>query len=370
MARLGRLLPGEFRWLAALALMALLATITAFIAGAMVGVPTGEVYLGYLASVGDVVPAIVLLSLIAHVLVCAIRRVERPLTSLKAIFAQRLGTPDRLAGTVGPILIMPLLMGAFGTLKQMLPLVSPYGWDNVLAKAGPILLGGFHGWQVTHYVFGSPMATMILDRIYTGWILMLFLAVVVVALFAAPRLRAHFFLAFGAAWLLLGVVMPFFFPSVGPCFAAAVGTPSAGDYAPLMARLNAINAAGYRLDALHWQAVLWKAEVHHHYGFALGISAMPSMHNAISFLYVLAAARSRPLIRLSSWLFAGAILIGSIHLGWHYLVDGLTGWAGMALIWWGAGRALVWLDYQPAAELDRGVKSTCAEIDEPRLLAA
>lgn len=365
-----RTLPGEFRWVAALALMALMATMTAFIAGASVGIPTAEIYLGYIASVWNLVPAIALLSLVVYVLVCAVRRVEHPLSSLKSFVADRLGTPDRATGTIGPILLMPLLMGAFGTLKQMLPLVSPFGWDNVLAKVGPMLFGGFHSWQITHYVFGSPIATMILDRIYTGWILVVFLAVVVLALFAAPRLRARFFLAFGAGWLLLGVVTAYFLPSVGPCFAAAVGTHAAADYVPLMARLQAIDAAGYRLDALHWQAVLWKAETNHHYGFALGVSAMPSMHNAISFLYVLAAARSRPIIRIASWLFAVAILIGSIHLGWHYLIDGLTGWAGMALIWWGSGAFLAWSGYQPAADLQLVSQSPCRETDEPRLLAA
>ena len=205
-----RTLSGEFRWVAALALMALLATVAAFIVGARDGVPTAEIYFGYIARMWDVFPAIALICLLAYIIVCAVRRVAHPLASLRSFIADRVGTPNRAAGTIGPILLMPLLMGAFGTLKQMLPLVSPFGWDNVLAKVGPMLLGGLHGWQVTHYFFGSPMATMILDRIYTGWILVLFLAVVLIALFAAPRQRARFFLSFGAGWLLLGVVTAYF----------------------------------------------------------------------------------------------------------------------------------------------------------------
>jgi len=348
--RLARL-PGEFRWIAVLAAMTSLATAAAFIAGALVGVPTGQVYAGYLSGIWDLVPAVVLLGLLSYTIVCAARRVEQPLTKLKPFLADRFGTLDRAAGTIGPIVMMPLLMGAFGTLKQMLPLVNPFGWDNVFAKVGPLLFDGLHAWQITHYFFGSPVATLILDRIYTGWILILFLAVVGMALFAAPRLRARFFLSFGAGWLLLGVVVAYFLSSAGPCYAARVGSPSAADFSILMARLRAIDAAGYHLAALQWQDVLWKAESSHHYGFALGISAMPSMHNAISFLYVLAAARSRRAIRITAWLFAVTILIASVHLGWHYLVDGLIGWAGMTLIWWGADAVLRWSGYQPAPSL-------------------
>jgi hypothetical protein len=83
--------------------------------------------------------------------------------------------------------------------------------------------------------------------------------------------------------------------------------------------------------------MLWKAQAEHRYGFGLGISAMPSMHNAIAFLYGLAALRARPLVRAVVWLFAVTILIGSVHLGWHYIADGIVAWAGMGLIWWGAG---------------------------------
>lgn len=342
-------LPGEFRWVAMLAAITLFATATAFIAGALVGVPTLEVYAGYLGGIWDLVPPVVFLALLAYIIICAAWRVEHPLLVIRPFLADRFGTRERTAGTVGPLVLMPLLLGAFGTLKQMLPLVNPFGWDTVLAKVGPMLFGGLHTWQITHYFFGSPIATLVLDRIYTGWIVILFLSVVGFALFAEPRLRARFFLAFSAGWLLLGVVTAYFFSSAGPCFAAAVG--STADFSQLMLRLRAIDAAGYHLDALHWQDVLWKAQASHHYGFALGVSAMPSMHNAISFLYVLAAARSRPAIRIIAWLFAVTILIASVHLGWHYLIDGLIGWAGMSLIWSGAGAFLRWSDYQPASAL-------------------
>ena len=118
----------------------------------------------------------------------------------------------------------------------------------------------------------------------------------------------------------------------GVRWARDVGSPMASDYAPLMQRLHAIDAAGYHLGALEWQAELWDAYSHHRYGFALGISAFPSMHNAISFLYVLAAWKAGPWLRVLTWTFATMILIGSVHLGWHYIADGLFAWPAMAAI--------------------------------------
>ena len=72
---------------------------------------------------------------------------------------------------------------------------------------------------------------------------------------------------------------------------------------------------------------------------------MPSMHNSIAFLYVLATRRSSSFLRWAAWLFAVAILVGSVHLGWHYLADGLFAWVAVAAIWWGAGAYLRWCGY-------------------------
>jgi len=65
---------------------------------------------------------------------------------------------------------------------------------------------------------------------------------------------------------------------------------------------------------------------------------MPSVHNGLAFLFALAGWKlSRPLGYLFG-AYALLIWVGSIHLGWHYGVDGIVA-IGLTLgIWRVCGR--------------------------------
>jgi hypothetical protein len=291
-----------------------------------------------------------------------LRGVKSPLGKLREHAASRLGSVDQAAGTLLPMLMMILVLAAFGTLKQIMPLVAPFTWDDTFARADRFLMFGHQPWQLTHAVFRSPLDTQILNFIYFLWLPFLFFSVFGFATVAKRYLRARFFVTFGAAWLLLGVVGAFLLSSAGPCYAALIGASSAPDFAGLMERLRTIDTTGHPIGALRWQAELWQDHMTHHYGLGLGVSAMPSMHNAIAFLYVLAARRGNLLVRASTWVFAAAILVASVHLGWHYLVDGLFAWVVVTAIWWGAGAYLRWCGY--AIEENRGGSSRAGPIHD------
>jgi len=341
----------ELGWLSILLALTAIVTSAAFVLGHGARVPAADIYLLYVSRIWLLAPVLLAAGAGIGSLILLVLGDHSPLHALRAYCNERLNSHGDAAASFGPLLLLPLLIGGFGTLKQLIPLFNPFSWDDIWAEAGRMICFGWTPWRLTHAVFGSPLGTVFLDRLYLAWVPLLFLIIPAVA-FAAPRLlRAQFFLSFAGAFVLIGIVGAFIFSSAGPCFATLIGTRSAGTYVELMARLHAIDAAGYHLSAVSFQGELWQAYQRHEFGFGLGISAMPSMHNAIAFLYALAAGRLGWKMGALGWTFAVLILIGSVHLGWHYLSDGLVAWAATYGIWQASAWYLRWSGYEHAVAI-------------------
>ena len=71
-----------------------------------------------------------------------------------------------------------------------------------------------------------------------------------------------------------------------------------------------------------------------------GISAMPSMHVAVSLWLALVMQAYFPRLQFLGWAYFTVILIGSVHLGWHYAVDGIVASAIAIAAWLSAPRIL------------------------------
>ena len=75
-----------------------------------------------------------------------------------------------------------------------------------------------------------------------------------------------------------------------------------------------------------------------------GISAMPSLHVAMAALYAAVGWRVNRLAGLLLCIYVLIVQLGAVHLGWHYLVDGLAGialgWLFWVIAWRFAGRWL------------------------------
>ncbi len=261
-----------------------------------------------------------------------------PFQYLKSVAQREAVDPLVLAAKIVPLALMPVLMAAMGMMKMLIPQLAPFAHDDLFARLDKMLFFGRHPWELTHAVFGNASATLVIDRLYTFWVFLLSIVIVLFAL-AVPRLeRARFFLSFSAAWIVLGVAGAYLGSSAGPCFQAQLGLAEASAYAPLMERLHAMDAqliasGQMGLGGVQWQGVLWDAYARQDIAFGMGISAMPSMHNAIAMLYFLAALRFGRAVACVAGAFAIVTFVGSVHLGWHYAVDAIIGALAVIPIW-------------------------------------
>jgi hypothetical protein len=238
--------------------------------------------------------------------------------------------PDRLVARVTIFGGWFCMMLAFSPFKHLIGRVRGFPLDPVLTQIGPLLFFGHHGWQITHALFGGPVGTAILQFVYTAWFLLVWFSLIYCIVRSDDaRFRMQFLLAFLLCWILVGSVAAYWLASAGPCFYQHVF----GDahYAPLMQRLHMLDhqiaavAPSWRLMSLDEQQWLWDAYADNANSFGAGISAMPSMHVAFS---ALMARGAFALDRRTGWLlsiYALLIWIASIHLGWHYTIDGIVG---------------------------------------------
>jgi hypothetical protein len=328
----------EARWLAPFFGIVGGLFVLAVAVGRLQGMEPFAIIARYAADILLFAPPVVFLVFICFIAVCAVRREPRPLQATGRALLERFGSPASAGGMLAALFAVPVLMASYGVLKMAMPLARPFVWDDALARLDRILFLGVDPWRITHGLFGSQLPTRFIDVAYTLWVPLVMIGVLVAAL-AKPELRARYFLTFAQSWLLTGIVGAYLLASAGPCFSANIGAETAAWFEPLMDRLQAQDDA-IGMGAVKWQAVLWESHLAREYAFGRGISAAPSMHNAICMLYVLATTRAGLALRLATRLFALLILVGSVHTGWHYVVDGLLGWAMTLAIWHWTGSYL------------------------------
>ena len=214
--------------------------------------------------------------------------------------------------------------------KVNIPNFAPYTWDHYFAGLDRLIFFGQDPWMISHRVFPDVLATQIFDTLYLTWFLVMQMSIFAVALLP-PRntLRLTFLLAYGLNWVVAGALLAILLPAAGPVYME----PITGDpmFRPLMDQLHH-QAETTKIVALEAQKWLWE-------GYTLpevdpvGISAFPSLHLTIA---TTCACLGFTTGRVAGWLgtaFTIGMLIGSVHLGWHYAIDGFAGIV-LALVFW------------------------------------
>ena len=224
-----------------------------------------------------------------------------------------------------------LIQRVYLAVKRSIADIVPYSWDLTFTAWDRALLFGHDAWEVTHGLLPSAYAGAVIDELYMAWIYVLFACVFVAALQPlGDRRRTAYLVATGLCWAIAGSLMAVVFSSAGPVYVERLfGDPV---FRPLAERLAEMNRTE-EIAALVTIERLWEGYVGAPDVTPMGISAVPSMHLCMVALNACYAFRFG---RAWGWVmvvFAVLTLFGSVHLGWHYLVDGLAGIVLGAVFW-------------------------------------
>jgi hypothetical protein len=324
--------------------------------------PTPTVFsLGIYGGVFAVLSATILVLLLAVYVgrVMIVVRPDRLANYLWHDLRIRFINADRVCSALPVFLLIPLIMATFSYVKTQIPILNPagYAWDPTFAAWDKALHGGRHPWEWLQPLLGYPFATFAINIVYNGWFFILY-GVMFWQTFSVtrPRLRMQYVLTLILIWIVLGNIAAIAFASGGPVYYGRLtGLPD--PFAGLIEYLRQTNEI-VPLWAVSAQNYLWEKYTTSEFALGCGLSAMPSIHVATAFSFALLGWATHRRLGIAFGVFAFLILVGSVHLGWHYAIDGYVAIVATWLIWRAVGwllarravTALLWgLDAEPAA---------------------
>jgi PAP2 superfamily len=263
-------------------------------------------------------------------------RPERPIRH----FFKRLtdeGWPKRLLENLPLIFALAVFMPMFSAMKSAIPVFESYSWDSVFIEWDRAIHGG-DPWLHLQPILGHPAITATLSALYTAWVLLIYVGSLYFCFFARSELvRQQYFLTYFLAWSLLGIVAAQYFASLGPCFLHIITNDET-----FVGQILYLNLANDKIPivSLNVQEILVRAYYARNYELGSGITAMPSMHVALCTLFYLGMRQQSRKLALLSAIYGLIILVSSVHLGFHYAIDGYASIVGVAFLWWLSGRFL------------------------------
>jgi hypothetical protein len=243
--------------------------------------------------------------------------------ALRSAFRPRVKSPPLSVLLLGTILI-GLGASLFLPLKYAIPHEVPF-WLDVPLALGERKLFGTDPWRIADYWFGWALVPV--DGVYGLWLPVQSLALFSVMLVPPSPAKSRALIAYSLAWFLLGVVAAVPCASVGPIFYDRL--LGGHEFAGLAERLR-----GRGLMVKGEADAMWASFASRRPGLVAGISAMPSLHVAISFWIWLTARSLAPSVAPVALVYAAFMWVASVQLGWHYVSDGLAGVLGMLAVWW------------------------------------
>ncbi|MBL1263669.1 phosphatase PAP2 family protein [Methylomicrobium sp. RS1] len=228
-----------------------------------------------------------------------------------------------------------IFLSLFTNMKGLISYYGTYSWDPIWAETDRKLHFGVDPWRLLQPLLGFPYITKAINILYNFWLPMLiFFLYWQLVSHRDPGLRMQFFFTFFIVWGVNGTLVAILFASGGPCYFEML--TGSHYFAEQMNYLHEVNRQ-YGLWSVTTQEMLRDMYQKNKIMIGVGISAMPSMHVATAFLFYLLTARLNKKVGRVFGLYCLFILLGSVHLGWHYAVDGYVSIISTGLYWKLAG---------------------------------
>jgi hypothetical protein len=250
---------------------------------------------------------------------------------------------DRVWGGIIVFALLPVFGWDFGFLKALIPFLHPYDLDPTFSAWDRELHFGRAPWEWLQPVLHYPMFTSALSVVYALWFILLY----AVNFWQAcdrrdPTLRMQYLLCTTLLWAVLGNVGSVLLASGGPVYYGRL-TGLSDPYVPLFQYLDAANGEWFNFSR-RIQEKLWGMYLENGRDGIISnsISAMPSLHLASSCAFYLVARGTNRWLGRAFLVFLVLMLLGSVHLGWHYAIDGYAGIGGAIAMWWACGRLVRW----------------------------
>jgi len=269
-----------------------------------------------------------------------IRRRLRARSGIEADFRLPTAIPLRLLSVLTVGLVMALFTDGFAAFKRVIPLIKPFSWDPQFQALDRLVHLGVDPWRISHAIAGSDLMIAVFDWVYFSWFFVGPACLVWAAWSLDREWRLKFFTSHMLVWIILGIVMATSLSSVGPAFYGRL-IDGVDPFEPLMDRLRT-SADSFQIISLRAQDALWKNYVLDQRSLVKGISAMPSVHIGACVLLWLSFRDLWPWLGRLLGVYALLIFVSTVHLAWHYAIDGYVAAIFTWGIWRASGPAVRW----------------------------
>ncbi len=272
-----------------------------------------------------------------------ILRPKNPLKAAKQFYSEILFDSRRYAKFIPVFFIMSLAFSAYTKCKELIGSLNPYKWDQTFMAWDRAIHFGRDPWTILHPIFGHPVTTLIINFAYNLWFVVTFTFWLGASWTKKDNgWERQFLLSFILCWFIGGFLMATYFSSMGPAFYDLIDSNN-NPFEPQMDHLQSYREI-FHIWALTAQDQLREAYLNPSATGIAGISAMPSLHNATTTLFVFAGFRIHKYLGIIMSFFLAFILIGSVHLAWHYAIDSYVGILIAILMWKISGIIINWQD--------------------------